>query len=96
MKSFERIIYEARKKKPTQKGDSLFDVASDAGQGPNLRDSAARRQSTDKKLEDVRKKKYSWSSTKSSRKEKKSFQTSTRRKVFKDCCFWYQRSATEK
>ena len=58
MKSFERIIYEARKKKPTQKGDSLFDAASDAGaEGlPNQRDSAARRKSTDNKLEAVRRK----------------------------------------
>ena len=58
MKSFERIIYEAKKKKPTQTGDSLFDAASDAGaEGlPNQRDSAARRKSTDNKLEDVRRK----------------------------------------
>ena len=58
MKSFERIIYEARKKKPTQTGDSLFDAASDAGaEGlPNQRDSAARRKSTDNKLEAVRRK----------------------------------------
>ena len=58
MKSFERIIYEARRKKPTQKGDSLFDAASDAGaEGlPNQRDSAARRKSTDNKLEAVRRK----------------------------------------
>ena len=89
MKSFERLIYEV-----TVKSDPK--IASDAGEGANLRDSAARRKSTDKKLEDVRKKKYSWISTKSSRKEKESFQTSTRRKVFKDCCFWYQRSITEK
>ena len=58
MKSFERIIYEAKKKKPTQTGDSLSDAASDAGaEGlPNQRDSAARRKSTDNKLEDVRRK----------------------------------------
>ena len=58
MKSFERIIYEARRKKPTQKGDSLFDAASDAGAEdlPNQRDSAARRKSTDNKLEAVRRK----------------------------------------
>ena len=71
MKSFERIIYEARKKKPTQKGDSLFDVASDAGQGPNLRDSAARRQSTDKKLEDVRKKNIVGAAQKAAEKKRK-------------------------
>ena len=58
MKSFDRIIYEARRKKPTQQGDSLFDAASDAGaEGlPNQRDSAARRKSTDNKLEAVRRK----------------------------------------
>ena len=58
MKSFERIIYEARKKKPTQKGDSLFDAASDAGAEdlPNQRDSAARRKSTDRRLEAVKRK----------------------------------------
>ena len=58
MKSFERIIYEARRKKPTQKGDSLFDAASDAGAEdlPNQRDSAARRKSTDRRLEAVKRK----------------------------------------
>ena len=60
MKSFERIIYEARRKKPTQKGDSLFDAASDAGAEdlPNQRDSAARRKSTDRRLEAVKRKIY--------------------------------------
>ena len=58
MKSFDRIIYEARRKKPTQKGDSLFDAASDAGAEdlPNQRDSAARRKSTDRRLEAVKRK----------------------------------------
>tara|TARA_Y100000816_G_C26058744_1_gene555795 strand:- start:3 stop:1346 length:1344 start_codon:yes stop_codon:yes gene_type:complete len=58
MKSFEKIIYEARRKRPTQKGDSLFDAASDAGAEdlPNQRDSAARRKSTDRRLEAVKRK----------------------------------------
>ena len=64
MKSFERLIYEV-----TVKADPK--LASDAGKGPNLRDSAARRKSTDKKLEDVRKKNIVGSAQKAAEKKRK-------------------------
>ena len=64
MKSFERLIYEV-----TVKSDPK--IASDAGEGPNLRDSAARRKSTDKKLEDVRKKNIVGSAQKAAEKKRK-------------------------
>ena len=64
MKSFERLIYEV-----TVKSDPK--IASDAGEGANLRDSAARRKSTDKKLEDVRKKNIVGSAQKAAEKKRK-------------------------
>ena len=64
MKSFERLIYEV-----TVKSDPK--IASDAGEGPNLRDSAARRKSTDKKLEDVRKKNIVGSAQKAAEKKRR-------------------------